>query len=202
MADEQTPAGTPEGTEEPQPGGQGAGKEPAGAPAGGFTQEQVDDIVRKRLERERGKFADYDELKKAADELKKLRTAQMSEQEKATARATELEQKLADAETSATEFRLSIAERLIRAEVASVARDLGFADPDDAWRLADLAGVTVNDELNVDKAAVKKALETLAKGKAYLLTSASAPKPGTPPRGKASGVQPVAPGEKETWTRF
>jgi len=178
-------------TEVPEAGSQGAGGEPpAGAPTGGFTQEQVDEMVRKRLEQQaRNKFADYDELKKAADELKKLRQAQMSEQEKAVARVTELEQRLADSEMSATELRMTIAERLIRAEVASVARDLEFADPDDAWRLADLAEVKADEELNVDRAAVKKSLDRLAKEKPYLLKRAAPPPGGTPPRGTRGSVE-------------
>jgi hypothetical protein len=106
-----------------------------------------------------------------------------------------LEQKLADEQSSATHLRMTIAERLIRAEVASVARDLEFADPDDAWKLADLAEVKADDDLNVDRALVKKTLEKLAKDKPYLLkVGGGAPKPGTPPRGMGTPAgkgQPV-----------
>lgn len=174
------------------PEGQGAGGQPA--PGASFTQEQVNEIVRKRLEREAAKFADYDAHKAAAEELKKLRQAQLSDQERSAARATELEQKLADAQSSETQLRMTIAERLIRAEVASVARDLEFADPDDAWRLADLAEVKADDELNVDRALVKKALEKLAKDKPYLLKAGGgAPRPGTPPRTGRPDGQGVKP---------
>ena len=183
MGDEQPQTPPEGGNTGGAPDGQGAGGQPAGAPGASFTQEQVNEIVRKRLEREAAKFAGHDEYKAAAEELKRLKQAQLSDQERSTARAKELEQQLADAQSTETQLRLTIAERLIRAEVASVARDLEFADPDDAWRLADLAEVKADDELNVDRAVVKKALEKLAKDKPYLLKPGGTPRQGTPPRG-------------------
>lgn len=50
-----------------------AGGTPAPEPARSFTQAEVDAIVGERLTRERAKFADYADLKKAAEELTQSR---------------------------------------------------------------------------------------------------------------------------------
>ncbi|HOR00267.1 MAG TPA: hypothetical protein PLJ35_15760 [Anaerolineae bacterium] len=47
-----------------------------------FTQEQLDAIIADRLQRERGKYADYEELKGAAIRLAELESSQLSEKEK------------------------------------------------------------------------------------------------------------------------
>ena len=170
-----------------------------------FTQADVDRLISERLTRERGKFADYDDLKAKATELKKLQDAQLTEQQRLDARRSELEQKLSNAESAATQQRMTIQERLIQAEVKTIAAGLGFLDPGDAWRMADLADVTMDDEFQVDGAKVKKALEKLAKDKPYLISGSSKPVThGTPGRGTTPGAptQPTAPAAKETFTRF
>lgn len=50
-----------------------------------FTQEELDKAIKDRLERERKKYADYEELKKAKEELNALKTSQMSDAEKSKA---------------------------------------------------------------------------------------------------------------------
>ena len=47
-----------------------------------FTQEQVDQIVEKRLAKERGKYKDYDELKSKAMKLDEMENAGKSEIDK------------------------------------------------------------------------------------------------------------------------
>ena len=72
------------------------------------SQEEMDRIIQARLDRERKKFADYDELKKAADRLTQIEEANKSEAEKAAARAEAAEKRAAELEAKA-----------LRAEVAA-----------------------------------------------------------------------------------
>ena len=51
------------------------------------SQEELDRIIQKRIERERSKFADYDDLKAKAAEFEKFEESQKSELEKAQERA-------------------------------------------------------------------------------------------------------------------
>ena len=65
------------------------------------SQEELDRIIQKRLDRERSKFADYDDLKSKADKLREFEEAQKTaeqkreeELEKLRVRASELESEL------------------------------------------------------------------------------------------------------------
>lgn len=64
------------------------------------SQEELDRLIQGRLDRERKKFADYDELKKAADRLTQLEEANKSEAEKAVARAEAAEKRAAELEAA------------------------------------------------------------------------------------------------------
>ena len=72
------------------------------------SQEELDRIIQSRLDRERKKFGDYEELKKAADRLKALEEANKTEAEKVA-------DKLAAAEKRAAELEA----KALRAEVAA-----------------------------------------------------------------------------------
>lgn len=80
-----------------------------------FTQEQLDHEVGKRLDIERRKFADYDELKKKAERLDAVEEAKKTDDEKLEARIKAAEDKAAAAEKKAIESD----ERALRAEIAS-----------------------------------------------------------------------------------
>ena len=82
-----------------------AADEAFAAPA---SQEELDRIIQARLDRERKKFGDYDELKKAADRLKALEEANKTEAEKAAERLAAAEKRAAELEAKA-----------LRAEVAA-----------------------------------------------------------------------------------
>ncbi|MCR4398940.1 MAG: DUF4355 domain-containing protein [Firmicutes bacterium] len=71
-----------------------------------FTQEELDRIIQERLAREREKYKDYADLKKAAEELKKLKESQMSEAEKLQAKIAEYERRLLEKEREAAEARV------------------------------------------------------------------------------------------------
>lgn len=72
------------------------------------SQEELDRIIQARLDRERKKFADYDDLKASAAELAQIKEANKTEAEKAAARAEAAEKRAAELEGKA-----------LRAEVAA-----------------------------------------------------------------------------------
>lgn len=97
----------PEGTETPPEGGRT------------FTQEQLDEIIEKRLAREREKYAGYDDLKaqvKAlADEKKKLEDEGKSDSEKVSEQLADLQKQLeaekeARTQSEAEALRLRVAQ--------------------------------------------------------------------------------------------
>jgi hypothetical protein len=100
----------------------------------------------------------------AADNERK--TKDLSDAEKALKRAQDAEAKAAEAETR---WRTST----IRHAVETTAGKLNFTDPDDAFRLADLAGVEIDASTN-KVIGVEDALKALAKAKPHLLKQASA----------------------------
>lgn len=67
---------------------------PAEEQARTFTQEELNAIVGKRLAEEKGKYADYEELKKKAAAFDEAEEAQKSELQKATERADQLQTQL------------------------------------------------------------------------------------------------------------
>lgn len=116
------------------------------------------------------------EMKKALAELDKLRTASMSEQEKAVA--------LARAEGRSEALKESN-KRLLHAEVRAAASGV-LADPDDAIHLIDLDQFETEGE--IDRTRIKSALADLVKSKPYL-----SPQPGNGSgEGGARGAAPLA----------
>jgi hypothetical protein len=135
---------------------------PAPAADKAFSQADVDRIVADRLGRERGKFADYDDLKAKAGEFDKLQQANASDLEKAVAAARK---------EGMTEAQQAANARLIQAEVR--ARAAGkLADPADAARMLDLAGFKIGDDGEPDGAAIDAAIGELVKAKPYLAAKA------------------------------
>lgn len=145
-----TPAPTP--TPEPAPTPPPEYKAPA-------SQDDLDRIVEARLKREREKFADYDDLKKKAAEHDAYVESQKTEQQKAIDAAK------GEASTEVTQRFLT---RIVNAEVKALAGAAGFNDPADALQIVDAAKLPVKDD-EPDTAAIKAAVEQLAKDKPYLL---------------------------------
>lgn len=138
-----------------------------------FTQAELDDIVAKRLDRERKKYADYDdkakrlaELEQAEEERKK---ADMTEKERLEAEKVEAARTAAEAVETAKKAQDAANQRVIKSEFRALAREMGIrADAlDDALKLADLSGVTVDDEGNAP--GVKDVVTALAAAKPYLV---------------------------------
>lgn len=108
-----------------------------------FTQSQLDAIIQDRVARERGKYADYDELKEKAGKYDAAEEAGKTELQKATERADKLQAKL-DTLTKAANMRdmrtkvakaTGVPEALLSAETeeactAQAQAILAFAKPD------------------------------------------------------------------------
>jgi hypothetical protein len=101
-----------------------------------FTQSDLERVLNERLQRERAKYADYDDLK---TKVQQMEDAQKSELERAMEAREAAEQKAREALAQANE-------RLIRAEFVSQAAIHGVAHPEDAFRLADRQSVTIGDD--------------------------------------------------------
>ena len=159
----------------------GSGQMPVGDETGSNVITMTPVQLNERLERERQKLAKqyegYAEYKAAAEELSKLKDADLSEQERLKKRITDMEQAAAAWDAQSKVREMEINEKLLRAEVRVLATTLNFIDPEEAWKLADLAGATFGEDGKIE--GIKKPLETLAKDKPYLLKVADGP--GSPP---------------------
>ncbi|MBR2758926.1 MAG: hypothetical protein IKD52_12845, partial [Exiguobacterium sp.] len=134
----------------PEPIPQGTPEEPTPELEKTFTQTELDDIVTKRLERERKKFGDYEELKTKLSEYEKER------EEKQRADMTEIERFKADLEkeqaakqtleTELTTLRESVKQERIRNAFITAAQEANIAYIDDAWALADKSVISVGDD--------------------------------------------------------
>ncbi len=65
-----------------------------------FSQTELDQIVKDRLDRERKKYADYKDLQTKAAEYEKLQAEKLTEAEKQAKRLSELEKTIADKEAA------------------------------------------------------------------------------------------------------
>lgn len=138
-----------------------------------FTQADVDRIVADRLGRERAKYADYDELKDAAQRLKDAEDADKTEVQRLTERLTAAEKRASDAEGVA-----------LRTEVA---QGKGLTPAQSRW----LQGAT-REEL---EAAADELLEAFAgqKPTAAAETTEGATGDGTDTRPGAAGTDRMPP---------
>lgn len=131
-----------------------------------FTQADLNKAVQERLERERRKFADYDELKAKATKWQEIEDANKSEQDKLADKLKAFEQQLADAQSQNARLAEEKAQTLLRAEIVAKAAKAGFTDPDDAYRILDRAKVKTTDD---GFEGIDEALKELGEAKPYLL---------------------------------
>lgn len=154
--------GKPAGDGKPNDGGTGDGEKK-------FTQADIDRIVAERAKRVAAKdYGDYDDLKKAAQELADLKAAGASEQDRAVQKAT------------------SEAEKRVRDEVnrdrvldfVEVAAAKDWADPLDArLRLQRRAAEFVGKDGSIDRDAIKAAVADELKSAAHLAAMPAKGKP-------------------------
>jgi myosin heavy subunit len=145
------------------------------------SQDELDRIIAKRIDAVKSKYEGYDDLKKKAEELDKIKEAQMSELEKAQSKNQKLEEKMAKLKRSAEE-------RSWAAEVASE-----YKIPPEVQDL--IHGAT------------KEEMETKAKALAKALKLPSAPvvrgatqQPAGPASGEALAKQEFREYAEENWT--
>lgn len=133
-----------------------------------------------RLARERQKFSDYDDLRKAKEKLDALEAERMSELEKA-------QKKAADAEAARDQALQQANDRLIRAAFVAEAAKAGAVHPEDAFALADKAGVKIADDGAVTGAA--EAVKALVDGGRLVMSG----RPQAPPLdgGEGGGNRPT-----------
>lgn len=99
-------------------------------------------------------------LKELEDQQKARADADLSESERLTKRASDLERQLAERDQALQEHR-------VRSSTVGTAARLGFADPEDAMRLLNHANLEFDAEGNPTN--VEQQLASLAKAKPYLL---------------------------------
>jgi hypothetical protein len=146
-------------------------------PAAEFTQADLDRIVKERLAREKEKYADYNDLKKAAAELDKIKEAQLTEQEKL--------QKELDQERQARQQAEERAQRRsIHSALIAEAAKLNFNDPADAVALISPDQLDFDDSGEITNA--DKLVKQLADQRKYLIKQGRSLEPFDP-----SGGQPI-----------
>ncbi|WP_068616583.1 phage scaffolding protein [Paenibacillus tuaregi] len=162
--------------------------EPTPEPEKTFTQAELDDIVAKRLARDRKGREDYEDIKAKLTALElaeaEREKAKLSETERLEAEKAEALKIAEDAKAERDKALTAANQRLIKAEFRAIARELNIrADAlDDAYVLADLSAVKVDDDGNI--AGVKDVVEALLTNKPFL---AEQPKSQPKPIGGASG---------------
>jgi hypothetical protein len=141
-----------------------AGTQPAAEPK--FTQADIDRAVKERLERERKKYADYDDLKTKAHKLDEIDAASKSEADK-------LAEKVAKAEQREKEALARANARILKAEIMAKAAGT-FHDPEDVY-LALKDKLSVGDDDTVE--GLEDALKELGKAKPHWLKAADKSSP-------------------------
>ena len=152
-----------------------------------LTQAEVEKVLKKRLEREAKKYADYEELKaKAAEYEQKLeeqRLSELSEKERAEELAKKFEEEKLQLAKELEALRGEVASQKIRAKFNEVATAAGIAYLSDAYALADLSKVAVNENGEVE--GVEEVVSAIVEHKPFLVKQA--PKPiGQPSNGPST----------------
>lgn len=168
-------------------GGSGTGE--TGGEGGSYkapeTQADLDRIIEGRLARERKNYEGFDDLKAKAQKWDEHEQSKQTPDEKA----------IEEAKTTATgEVTQKFLTRLTTSEVKSIARELGFIDPDDALRVIDPANLPVKDD-EPDSDAIKKLVEKLATDKPHLVNSTSRKPAGRPQPPKGEKTEPPTGGK-------
>lgn len=101
-----------------------------------FTAAEIDRIVERRLERERAKYSDYEQLKAEAAELAQLRDATQAEIQAAIERAEAAEKRVAEAEYSALRVKVAATKGVPASSLVGDTEDELIASADEliAWR--------------------------------------------------------------------
>src|SRR5699024_2873497 len=135
---------------------------------------ELDDIIAKRLAREKDKQSETEaklkrlkELEEAEEERKK---AAMSEQERLQAEKEEAEKAAQEAAEKAEKALEQANERIINTEIRAIARELNANDVDVVLQLLDKSDIEISDDGDIK--GVKEAVEGLKESKAFLFKQA------------------------------
>lgn len=144
------------------------------APEKTFTQAEIDEMIQKRLKREKEKQAELDsklkrleEFEKAEEERKK---AAMSEAERLKAEKEEAAKKAEEATEQAKKAQESANQRILNTEIKSIARSLNANDPADVLALLDKSSVEIDEEGNVK--GIEEAVKSLKEAKPWMFKQA------------------------------
>lgn len=180
------------GTTDATAAGDGPGQP---APAVTYSQEQIDEMLKPRLDRARDKaqadllaelgIEDAATAKKTLAEAEATKKAQMSELEKAQAEIADAKAQAVKATTDAAAIKAQADEALLKAAIISQAGNLN--DPMDAWQFIDRAKIEVQEDGTYK--GIDEALKILIEAKPYLVKSDNGiPGPGTPARSKPKSI--------------
>jgi hypothetical protein len=123
-----------------------------------FTQEQIDALLEERLQRERKKYAGFEDYKTKAAKLDELEASQKSDLEKLTGERDTFKKQ-------SEETALKANEKIVKSEAKAVAAELGIKSDRIAYaiRLVDLSKVTVDENGDADSASIKQLFEDVLK---------------------------------------
>lgn len=118
-----------------------------------LTQEELDEIIAKRLARERKKlekYADYDEIKaeleKYRAEAEERRKAELTEVERLKEELESLRKEKEELESKYSSLTESVKQSKIEARFTELAREHGIEHLQAAKKLADFSGVSIEDD--------------------------------------------------------
>src|SRR5690554_1605517 len=135
-----------------------------------YTQEEINEMIAKRLERERKKYADYDEIKTKAMEYEKAleekRLAELSEKERAEELAKKYEAEKQELAAQLEALRTQAQQERICNEFIKVASSANIIDIDAAIALSDLSAVEIGEDGKVN--GIDDVVKTLVENKPYL----------------------------------
>lgn len=142
-----------------------------------LTQADFDKALKKRLEREAKKYADYDELKAKAAEyeakLEEQRLAELSEKERAEELAKKYEEEKQTLAAELDALRIEIQSQKIKSKFTEVATNAGIAYLDDAFALADLTNITIGEDGAI--VGMEEAIQALVDNKPFLVKQKQRP---------------------------
>jgi len=154
-----------------------------------FTQTQLDELIAKRIERERKKFADYDDLKSKLSEYEskaeEQRQSELTDLQKAQEQAQQFETQLSELTVQLETERNTSRQQAIKNEFIKVASSANIIDIGAAMALSDLSAVEIGEDGKVN--GVDVVIKTLVENKPYLVAKKQPQAIGTATNGGSGG---------------
>jgi DNA repair exonuclease SbcCD ATPase subunit len=196
----------PDKGKQPEMGEDAETEQQAGAetpPAGGETPPVGGALPVEQLqaELERTRTALQGANRESADRRKKLEAFEKAEQDRAKKDLSEVERlkgQVAELDKRARELEAERETMIIRSAVERAATALGFHSAEDAYQLADLSGVEIDEDGKVSN--VDQALKALVKARPYLVRVVD--KPDTNAGATGGGKKPGEPDEERLRRKY